>query len=194
MLEIGAGTGLLTEEITKISHLNVDALEIDENCCKILKGHIDGRVNCICGDANNYCKNSYYDIVVSSFAHDHIHYDKKKKLAKNLRSNLKEKGLYIMGGEILPYYSTMEERKDSLYKYHEFIILKALREGNFLLSQIEINALESGVKMIGDFEQHETIFEDEMLSAAFNIKEKIKLGPDQPDNIGGVFVYVFEAV
>jgi SAM-dependent methyltransferase len=194
ILELGAGTGLLTEELIKNPKLAIDALEIDDNCINIMKRHLNGRVNCICGDAVTFYNRNRYDIILSSFAHDHIHYDRRKDFARNIRSNLRKDGIYIMGGEILPYFSSSEERIESLHKYHQFIISKALNEGNFLLAQIEINALESGIKMIGDFKRHEAMFEDEMLSAAFHIKEKIKLGPNGTEELGGVFVYVFEAV
>lgn len=193
-LEVGAGTGLATGDVAAISGVSLDALELDENCCELLAKHVQGQVACIQGDATTYCGQNPYDVVLSVFAHDHIPYDSGQKLAANIRRNLKSGGIYIMGGEILPYYETEAERVDALHRYHGFIVAKALREGHFELAQIEINALKSGVFKIGDFKRHEQLFESEMLSADFRLLAKKKMGPDDPSDVGGVFVYVFEAV
>lgn len=193
-LELGAGTGLLTEELTRHDGLGVAALEIDHECLKVLKSVVDESVNCIAGDAITYCEPAAYDILLSSFAHDHIHYDKRFAFAANIRKNLKKGGIYIMGGEILPFYFTPEQRREALLKYHGFIVDKAIRDGNYMVAQIEINALKSGIEMIGDFKRHEKLFEDEMLSTDFRLKEKIKVGPVELNDVGGVFVYVFEAI
>ncbi len=193
-LEIGAGTGLLTELLLIHPNLVIDALEIDAKCCKILSKHVGERVNCICGDAVTYHKEGAYDLVISCFAHDHIVFDRSVEFVCNIRKNLKKGGFYVMGGEILPFYSTETERIEALYKFHGFVINQALREGNFKLAQVEINALESGIKMIGDFKRHEDLFEEEMLSTDFELKAKIKVGPQDVDNIGGIFVYVYKAI
>lgn len=194
LLEIGCGTGLLTEELAKNNRLAIDAVELDSNCFEIIHKNMNGRVNCICGDAVTYRGDKPYDIVTSAFAHDHIHYDLRQSFAENIRANLVKGGIYVMGGEILPFFETEDERKNSLYKYHEMIISKALRGGHFRLAQIEINALESGLHKVGDFKRHERMFEEEMMSADFVLKKKVKLGPDDDDRVGGVFTYVFEAV
>ncbi len=195
ILEIGAGTGLATEDFAKLEKLEITAIDMDENCKNILHGrNLDG-VETLCADATTYCEPNAFDFVVSVFAHDHIHYDSAEKFVANIHKNLKPNGLYLMGGEVLPYYDTLDERTEALYAYHTFIVNKALREENFELAQIEINALKSGLHMIGDFKRHETMFEEEMtLGGNFEMIKKIKLGPDVPDDVGGVFVYVFKAI
>ena len=98
-----------------------------------------------------------------------------------------------MGMEILPYFSNEKERIQSLYAYHLFIINKALRERHFEVAKLEIDALRSGADKIGDFKRHEGMFEDEM-SKGFKLIEKKKIGPTDLSDVGGVFVYVFEAI
>ncbi|MBF0465643.1 MAG: class I SAM-dependent methyltransferase [Nitrospirae bacterium] len=192
ILELGAGTGLLTMELLGLPFCNVHALELDSDCCYALRRHITHE-NCIIvnGDAVNYCKSRHFDVVVSSFAHDHICYDKAADFAKNIRNNLLKGGIYVMGGEILPYYETSAERREALYKYHGYIINKALRDGFFEVAQIEINALKSGLEMIGDFKRHEAMFEKEMTDAGFTLLMKRKIGPLETHDVGGVFVYVY---
>ncbi|HNX90724.1 MAG TPA: methyltransferase domain-containing protein [Candidatus Omnitrophota bacterium] len=193
ILEIGAGTGLLTAEILKLGNMRIDAVELDEECCTILEKYVsDPRCKCICDNAVTFSDTEKYDVVVSSFAHDHIHYDQRYDFAKNIKKNLKPGGVYIMGGEVLPYYTNDIERAKALYDYHGFIVDKALRDRNFEVAQIEINALKSGLDMTGDFKRHEAMFEEEMGSSGLNMIVKKKIGPVDKNTVGGVFVYVYQ--
>ena len=97
-----------------------------------------------------------------------------------------------MGSELLPYFSGDKERKKSLFRYHNFIIELALQEDRVQVSELENNALKSGLDMVGDFKRHEGMFEDEMKSAGFKLIEKNKMGPLDRDDVGGIFVYVYE--
>ena len=98
-----------------------------------------------------------------------------------------------MGGEILPYFSNDLERKRSLFKYHNTIIDIALKHDRIQLSELENNALKSGLDMVGDFKRHEAMFEEEMRSAGFKQLSKNKMGPLDRHDVGGVFVYVYQA-
>lgn len=193
LLEFGAGTGLLTQELIRFPHIDVYALELDTECIQILKNNIRHK-NCSIIQDNiiTFAKENYFDIIISSFAHDHIDYDNGCQLAKNLKNNLKNGGIYIMGGEILPYYSNSKEREEALYKYHCYIINKALRDRNFEVAQIEINALKSGIFMQGDFKRHEKLFEEEMSLGGLKLISKKKIGPLDVDGVGGIFVYIYE--
>jgi len=194
VLELGAGTGLFTAKLLKIPNLKVTALELDLDCCEMLKKYLGSEKNITIkqGNAVEYCEDNSFDFVVSTFAHDHIHYDDAERFVKNIHKNLKKDGSYIMGGEILPEYNTIEERENALYLYHAMIIDRSLKNGDYRLAQIEINALESGVAMIGDFKRHEKLFEKEMTTGGFAMSSKEKMGPLDNDYVGGVFVYVFE--
>tara|TARA_B100000686_G_C16612981_1_gene874842 strand:+ start:332 stop:1042 length:711 start_codon:yes stop_codon:yes gene_type:complete len=194
ILELGAGTGLFSKELLKLDGLELDILEYDIECCRILEQNVDQKkCQIIHGDAVTYRNTKYYDIIVSVFAHDHICYEKGKLFSGNIAENLTEGGLYIMGGELLPEFSNNEERREALYKYHLYIINKALKENNFEVAQIEINALKSGLEMIGDFKRHEKMFEEEMGSGGLKLIGKSKVGPSETNDVGGVFVYIFEA-
>ena len=46
--------------------------------------------------------------------------------------------------------------------------------------------------MIGDFKRHEAMFEEEVESSGLRMIEKKKMGPSDRDDVGGIFVYVFE--
>jgi len=193
-LEFGAGTGLATEELLGYRDLEITAVELDEQCADILR-HVTGdRAEIVVADAVTFCREACFDVALSVFAHDHIIFDKGPELAVTLRRNLRRGGRYVMGGEILPLFDTESEHQESLYRYHCYIVEKALRDGHFEVAQIEISALKSGLLRIGDFKRHEDMFEREMLSADFRMIEKIKVGPSDRPDVGGVFVYVFEAM
>lgn len=191
VLEFGAGTGIFTEKLIEMPFLEITALDKDLMCCKMLEKYLRGKGNCrvVQGDASTWGDTEPFDIIVSTFAHDHIHYDLGAALASNIYKNLAPGGHYFMGGEILPFYSTEEERKEALNTYHGFIVSKSLREGNYRLAQIEINALESGVGMVGDFKRHEDLFEKEMAAGDLKQESKTKMGPSHLDDVGGVYVY-----
>jgi hypothetical protein len=104
---------------------------------------------------------------------------------------MKNGGRYIIGMEVLPYFSTENDRRKALFKYHNYIIELALRDDRVQLSELENNALKSGLDMVGDFKRHEAMFEEEMESAGFKLIEKNKMGPLDRDDVGGIFVYVF---
>ncbi len=192
-LEIGAGTGLCTLELIKNTFLDLDCLEIDNKCCNILSNKPKaGSYNVIQGDAVEYCKMNTYDLIVSTFAHDHIHYDKRFAFSTNIFNNLKKGGRYVIGGEILPYFSNNMERKRALFKYHNYIIDLALQQDRVQVSELENNALKSGLDMIGDFKRHEIMFKEEMETAGFKLIEAKKIGPHNRNDVGGVFVYIFE--
>jgi cyclopropane fatty-acyl-phospholipid synthase-like methyltransferase len=193
LLEIGAGTGLATDEFLTHDGVQVTCVDFDQNCCDLLAGRLGDRVTVRCDDAVSFRADQPFDIAVSVFAHDHIHYDRAKDFARNIRQLLKKGGYYLMGGEILPFYQTSQERYEALHLYHGFIIEKALRDGHFELAQIEINALKSGIQMIGDFKRHEALFEEEM-AEGFELVSKTKMGPTHREDVGGVFVYTFKAV
>ncbi len=192
-LEIGAGTGLCSLELVKHNFLDLDCLELDNECCNILKAHaVSSNLNVINGNAITYCKPHEYDLLVSTFAHDHIHYDKRFAFARNLFHNVKKGGRYVIGMEVLPYFSTENDRKKALFKYHNHVIELALMEDRVQLSELENNALKSGLDMVGDFKRHEIMFEEELESAGFKMMVKKKLGPLDNNDVGGVFVYMFQ--
>ena len=193
ILEFGAGTGLSTAKLSRSQHQAFDAIEIDANCWQLLEQNLGGAVNCICDDAVTYQGVSGYDVAVSVFAHDHIPEDRGVQFANNIRRNLTDDGIYIMGGEILPYYACEADRRDALHAYHGYIIDTALREENFEVAKLEIDALSSGLNRVGDFKRHEKMFEAEMQSAKFKLLKKTKVGPLNRDEVGGVFVYTFLA-
>ena len=193
VIELGAGTGLLTQELLKIPSISPIVLEMDSNCVSALKNNLAAgrKIKVVRCDMINYFNGSKFDIAVSSFSHHHAEYDRGLEFAMNINKNLKPKGVYIVGEELIPKFLSEKDRKRSLKKYHSFIIRKAISEAHHEVAELEKAALESGLNKIGDFKRHEKMLEDEMCSSGFKIITKQKIGPINK-NVGGVFVYVFQ--
>lgn len=194
ILELGAGTGIATQAIAKNPMVSIDALDINLDSINILKQHLGHKVRAIRADAREYCKDENYDIVVSAFLHDQIHYHHTLKYMANVRRNLKAGGLYIMIGDLLAAFDNETERNESLTAYFSYLVDHALRNGDYTLAQIEINELKAGLDFTSDFKRHPKMLEDEVTSAGFEVVGKQKIGPDNSNCQGGTYIYTFEAV
>ncbi len=194
ILELGAGTGIATQSLAKNPMVTIDALDINLESINLLKQHLGHKARAIRADAREYCKEENYDIVVSSFLHDQIHYHHALKYMSTVRRNLKVGGLYIVIGDLLPSFGNEIERNDSLMAYFSYLVDRALRNGNYTLAQIEINELKAGLNFESDFKRHPKMLEDEVTGAGFEIVGKQKIGPDSSDCQGGTYIYTFKAL
>ena len=95
LLELGAGTGLATEDFLKHQNIDIITVDLDENCCNILHERKLPRVKTICGDATEYCEPGAFDLVASVFAHDHINHKNAAKFVANIHRNLKPENILV---------------------------------------------------------------------------------------------------
>lgn len=191
ILEFGAGTGLLTQYILQIPNTQFDILEPDSRCCELLLKNItiNDSVTLLTDSILDLQDTRTYDIIISSFAHDHI--SDGQKLAYTLRRHLSPNGIYICGVELLKKFSDEQSRIDALNSWHGYVIEQAKLNGHTLLAQLEQEALDSGINKIADFKTHEEEFENQLLKAGFYLLTKKKITPDF-QGIGGVFVYEWQ--
>ncbi len=193
VVEFGAGTGLFTRELSKIENLKIDTVEIDEVCYSYLQKNLGNKgIKLILGDAITYSGEEPYDIIVSCFAHDHIHFNKRLDYAKNVAKNLARGGIYIVGHEIIPEFLNEEERKKALRSFQGYIIWKAIQDGCEKVAGLELESLKSALAGIGDCKRHMVMFEEEMQIAGLKEIFRRKIGPLDKDNVGGVYVFVYE--
>jgi hypothetical protein len=192
VLEFGAGSGLLTKKLIKLSDINLNALEPDERFREYFINVIpQNKINLLIDDpVEKYSRSNYYDFIISSFAHDHI--KDGGLLAQVLYDNLKSGGFYICGLELLRSYKDKHDYEKALEQWHGFVIDKALQAGNSHLVKSEEEALESGRKGIADFKVSPNIFENDMKTAGFKLYLDKKVVPHNITSIGGVYVYVWE--
>ena len=191
VLELGAGTGLLTKLLAERSGIKLTVLEPDERSRLILARVLKGSsVKIISDKAEDLAMQNSFDVIISSFSHDHV--KSGSELAQTIARALKPVGVYLCGMEVLRSYRTEKERILALKLWHGFVIKKAEKDGFPVLVGLEHEALLSGIHRIADFKRDEKRFETEMSEARLNLIEKSKMGPLRPANIGGVFVYLFQ--
>ncbi len=195
VLENGAGTGLFSSHLLSIEGLNVTLLEPDERSRKVLQKQLGTRLknHILEMGAEELTDNNYWDLVVSSFSHDHI--KDGGRLAHSIYNALKVGGIYISGVEILRDYESDDDRIDALYKWHSFVIDDAREKREMELAKLENEALVSGVNGIADFKKDIAHFEEDF-NAVGNFKQiiKTKIGSLTKPGIGGVYVFGYQKV
>ncbi len=194
VLEVGSGTGLFTKELLRVENIEVDCIEIDEECFEyLIKRCVGKKVNLIEGDAVTYSKQGYYDIIISCFAHDHTsNFNNRLEFAKNLSRNLRKKGVYIVGQEIIPKFNDRGERRKSLRTFQGYIVWKAIQDGYEEVAGLELDSLKAAVKENGDWKRHMKMFEQEMDYGGLKEVFRKRIGPLDKEDVGGVYVFVYE--
>lgn len=194
ILELGAGTGIFTVRLNKITNVTeIVAVEIDWHCYQILKGKFREqykKVKTLNKDSRTYNPEGEFDYIFSSFADHHIKTADKAKYFDNIKQNLKPNGLMIVGDEFLRKHdpNDRDDRDSALKDYHSHIIDIAKGQGEMILAELERQALQSGLEEKGDFKVSCEQYEELLKQAKFKFKKE-KIGPENIDNIGGVYVY-----
>jgi cyclopropane fatty-acyl-phospholipid synthase-like methyltransferase len=194
VLEFGAGTGIFTKRLANQPDISkIVAIEIDWHCFNKLKSRfrkIASKIETLYEDSRTYDPEGTFNYVFSSFADHHIKISDKFQYFENVKRNLKSGGLMIVGDEFLPEYelNNKESRDIALNKYHNHIISIANEQGETVLSILEQEALDSGLREIGDFKVSCQEYEELLKKAGFKFKKE-KVGPQFIDDVGGVYVY-----
>lgn len=200
VLELGAGTGLFTKRLAQVGSISkLVALEIDWACYNRLYYRLTRLKNTVsvCNEDSRSFRppGGPFHAVFSSFADHHIQPRDKTDYFANVRSNLTPHGLLIVGDEFLPFYDPLleEMRIGALNSYHGHIIEFAEKAGESVLVHLESQALESGIKKIGDFKMSCTEYEHHLSENGFTVLSKERIGPrdeELAEQVGGVYVYV----
>ncbi len=198
ILELGAGTGIFTKRLAKVENSEIVAVEIDwacyhrlrKNCVRNKLWQINPAIQILNKDSRTYDPPGSFNYIFSSFADHHIKPYDKREYFRNVKRNLKEDGLFLVGDEFLPKYDRddVESRRNSLRLFHNHIMDIAKRNNNTTLVELEEIALKSGLDENGDFKLSCEEYEELLRKEGLNY-EKIKIGPKDRDDIGGVYVY-----
>ena len=197
VLELGAGTGIFTRRLAKISSINeIIAFEIDWACYRKLVYNLRdaGSVKPMNEDSRHFSPTGRFHAVFSSFADHHIKPQDKRDYLRNVRRNLQKNGVFIVGDELLRPHALGDKsaRLDALAAYHGHIIDIAKHKNQDVLVQLETAAWESGKQGVGDFKVTCAEYEHYLDEAGFAF-ERVRVGPasdELANDIGGVYVYV----
>ena len=145
-------------------------------------------------DSRRFSPTGRFHAIFSSFADHHIKPQDKRDYLRNVKQNLHDRGVFIVGDEFLRPHRSQDkkEKETALHAYHDHIIEIARNAGNDVLVALETAALNSGLNEQGDFKvscgQYESHLRDSGL--AF---DRRKIGPASEElerEVGGVYVYV----
>lgn len=212
ILEFGAGTGILTTRLASISNSEIHVVEIDWACYQVLVGKFrqngarlldvsaDNRQhrfemqngNSVVThneDSRFYNPVGSYDYIVSSFADHHIKASDKQLYFTNVKQNLNEGALFIVGDEFLREHDPTDENawRDAVLTYHEHIIEIALAAGEAELANLERQAMQSGLERRGDFKLSLTQYVAQLQSSGFKVVHRC-IGPSDTRLTGGVYI------
>ncbi len=104
ILDIGAGTGLLTKVIyEKYPSAEYTLIDISDKMLKIAKERFKGKNNIryLNRDYASYEFQEKYDVVVSSLSIHHLKDNEKRKLYKKIYESLSNKGIFVNGDQFL---------------------------------------------------------------------------------------------
>lgn len=205
VLEMGAGTGIFTRRLAALENVEeVVAFEIDWACYHKLSHNLRNvaKVKPLNMDSRRFSPSGRFHAVFSSFADHHIKPQDKRDYFGNVKRNLHDGGLFIVGDEFLRAHSeeNKEEQLAALNAYHQHIIDIAKRASHDVLVELETRALESGIHALeglpdaGDFKVSCSEYERQLRESGFDFK-RTKIGPADEKverEVGGVYVYVAE--
>jgi len=193
ILEIGMGTGTLTEHLLKLNFTEFEGIEPEKEDYEFVKlkfKDFDKKKIAFKNiDLWNLKTDKKFDIITSSFVDHHIPPEKKLDYYKLILSLLKKDGLYIAGEEPISDYSNNDERIIKLFKYHGYIIKTCIENAHFDMAEIETRALKNGIEQWDEFKISVPKYKKILLDAKMNIIEFKKLGPDELSE-AGVYVIV----
>lgn len=117
ILDLGAGTGLLSEFILqKYPNAKITLVDLSEKMLEVAKNRFETNpsIHIICQDFTTYTATKIYDAVVSSLAIHHLEDPDKIKLYTSIFSYLKDQGVFINAEQILgedDYFSKFYETR-----------------------------------------------------------------------------------
>lgn len=163
-LEIGVGTGLLTDKLirnTKISDLGL--IEPDQIFVKRFFKRFPERLvdN---SDGIYYQHPRQLDFIAMSLVYHHIPDGDKQTFLRNMYRNLKDGGLLVMGDVFLLPYLNDGGRNDSLIHFHQSRIFRLSKQK---LADIERIALEEGLKRSGEWKTSYNFLEHQLRNSGF---------------------------
>ena len=173
VLEIGVGTGLLTKKL--LDNLHISELELIEPSAKFMRKFPEkfpGLDVKQC-DGLDYKGNKPYNTIVMSLVYHHVKDEDKLNFLKNMYENLSQKGRLIIGDMFIPYYASEIERDYSLRKFHDSRIK---RINNTQIREIEIQALEDGLRRDGEWKTSYEILENQVKKIGFSNVSNINVG------------------
>lgn len=197
VLEVGCGTGLLTNQLIKVARENL-LVASDPDIESIGYARRVGSANLakrwVVLDMLSPAVQGPFGIVVSSLADHHIRPTRKGDYFLAIRRLLATKGVFISGDEFIGDYRTEEDYARRLGEYHAYVISDAESRGAWEESQVERQAWLKGLEGEGEYKTSVTRYQELTRRAGLELACRIRIGPDVPGLLStraGVYIHVF---
>lgn len=144
VLEVGSGTGLLTEKLLASSRVtDLTCVDPDSGACEVLRRRC-GRVQ-VAVHARHFERVKglrKFDAVVSRFAFHHVPDEAKLEFLRHTRRSLRRGGLSLIGDMTLPHYEGSGDRLAAVTRYYEITFDYVRRFGNQFAIDDQAQCLE----------------------------------------------------
>lgn len=141
VVEVGCGPGRITDKIAQnVPSACVIGVDHDAQFIAYAQRHVH-KARIVHGDIMNYTPDSSVDVIVSQGFHHHVPKAIVGVLLARLHQWLAPNGIYVVGDEFLPYYSTESERRLRCVVWYAHIISHAQKRGEQLLAREEAKTL-----------------------------------------------------
>lgn len=189
VLEVGAGTGLLTEHL--VNAYPDSTLIITEPDLRFLKRAReklnDNRNVKLIQARAEYYEGERVDLIIGAEVYHHIPDDLKKRFFKNLHKHLKTGGSLILGDNFLPYYRREGDRIKALHIFFKpYIKAKDMKGEPSKIFSEAMHCCEEGRV---EYKTCRAVMEKSAIAAGFKIVEYIELTKGIDDS-GGYAIYV----
>ena len=206
ILEIGPGTGILTEMYASKKYcsqdgrplLKIDLIEKDGQCFKFLEKKLEKEIFFSKLYHEDFLEHNFhskkYDLIITSFSNHHIERSKVPRFYEEIYELLENDGKFIFGEEYLPEYDEEDEEsyKKALFTYHINIIsnaintgLKTGENGYFKLAELENILLNQEIKGQGEYKVSLASAEGDLKNAKFDYTFSL-IGPTDV-SVGGIY-------
>lgn len=143
VVELGCGPARILRLVGQAEGINLTGVDVDKIFIQYARDRLKGKnINVVNHDVCTYSHDEPVDIFYSQGFHHHMPKGKKtKSYLKNVYSGLKSGGVYIIGDEFIPEYSSPEEREERLVVWYSHIIAHALNNNYTYLAEEEAKTL-----------------------------------------------------
>jgi 2-polyprenyl-3-methyl-5-hydroxy-6-metoxy-1,4-benzoquinol methylase len=156
VLEVGSGTGLLTQALLNLSALKeLVCVDPDEEACRILaqaEWAKHGRVTAIIPRALEESElKGGFDAIISRFVIHHIPDEHKHLITRTMRKLLRHGGTLVIGDMVLSHYGSEVSRPRAVERYYASTLQIARRLGNQLLIADQQQCFRSDMLREGEY-------------------------------------------
>lgn len=190
ILEVGAGTGLFTQELIKwFKNARITLVEPDKKCCEVLYKRFHGKVRIIQTEGERF-REGKYDVIVMCEAFHHIKYQNKKLILKNFFKLLVTGGFFVTGDLFIPNFKNEKERKIALQKCYMPWIRELETKGDKKQVAMAKKTLELAMAKKGEYHLSPQKFERIIKNAGFMIKKRINTSKTPVEKEGATLAYL----